>query len=156
MRATERKNLKGRVSLSRWRGTDGQGWRLTVEDEPSSLVVIELELTDAQLGQILGSSSTETTVTYWDSPNIGKRMETAVILVDLDYQDFAPRGTEQAEVDSLACLRRRTCLERMKLLGYLPENGWEPSVPPEMNRHRRSDQGYQITLRRYVEPEGQP
>lgn len=137
MKTSSQQTLKGEVSLARWTGNGTQGWRLTIEDRASHLRVAEVSLTDQQLGELLGGRIADVDVGHWASPNIGKRMEVANIVVPgLTRDTWSGR-------DHIA-------RQAMEAQDYFHGDGWAHQVDETFNFHRSTPEGYRVTLRRWV------
>jgi hypothetical protein len=152
-RKTVEQNLEVRVSIGRATGGDEHAWRIHVEDLASHFTIMELRMTDAELGQALGHSPVEVGARYWgQNPDIGKRHENATVLVPLDHEDWpswADRDDE-AVAEAMASSRQVAALKAMARTPYPSEEGWRPEVDTTFNRHRLTPEGYQVTVRRYV------
>jgi hypothetical protein len=148
------KELTVTIGLGRTIGGGGNGWRLSVEDQASHLSILEVFLTDEQMGAALGGQVADIPgARYWANPNIGKRHEHVVILVPLNERDWPSWEDREnaSEVERLAEQRAMKAIAAQYEAGYLQSDGWVPTVDTTLNRHRLSREGYQVSLRRYVD-----
>lgn len=146
-----RKQLTGQVSLARWHGAGGSGWHLSIRDEASGLTICEAELSDAQLGGMIGAQISDIPLTYWANPNIGKTHEHDHMLADLTIEDFPSYATDPEHVKRLAPVRGHVISKAQEAQGFSAADGWRAENPDTYNGHRRGPTGYMVHVNRYVD-----
>ena len=136
------KKIKTRLQMSRCSG-DRDYFRLTIEDEASSCVILEIELDALSIADLLSTRTTNAqTSRYFANPNIGKTHECIRYSVDLSFLSPIlehPYNEKEIKRD-------------MKHIYALAEDrnpGWtadKDSYNSKMNRGGT----YEVILRRYV------
>lgn len=119
------------------------GWSVTVQDVASRQLIVDVDLTDEQMGLLLGGKCIEVEAGYYPANHIGRRQEIARLHAPIDRWDFADRRL----VEDL-------CRGAMDAAGLTAADGWEPDVPAKFNLHCLDDgRGYGFNVRRYVDDE---
>lgn len=133
-----KKNLKVGLSLSR----DSNGnWNLQVEDQASSLIVIDIRMDNKQFSDFMANTHTAGKAEYYANPIIGKKMEHKRYYVDLDDTFFEGFDAKKRERD----------MRHVLDLAEEKNPGWRVDREDyNSKRHSYTHKTYEVTLRRYV------
>ena len=126
------KKFAAQLRLGRWSGTSGAGWRLEVSDDASRVSIVDVEITDEQLGKLLGHYDDGSTypAKLYGAERVGMKHENRTVAVPCSRDDFG---------DIFDAAER--------------ENpGWTADRDERWNSHRYDGTAYRVTLRRWVAP----
>ena len=117
----------GRVTSN----TEGAFISIEIQDEASRIRIVEVKMTLEEFAQcVTGMSLMDIPAEFGDLSLIGKQMEVKVIEISgLDYS---------------------TWKDRNRFIKPFEADGWKAEDKEEMNHHRMSKNGYQVTFRRWV------
>lgn len=143
MKPWGRKTLKARASMSGYSSNVKPygGIHLRVTDDSSGTMVIELDFTYEQMGQMMaGHGETPCEMELFNSfERAGKVHEHQVIKI--------PIKTDQSR--AFDYLKGRI----IKAQAAIAPDGWEADMPTSWNSHDYKDGKYSVIFRRYVDKE---
>lgn len=130
-----------RLSVSHFSGSS-DGWSIRVEDDKSSILILDIELTHEQFARVIGSQPTVVPATLYQSDKYGKEMEVERVCIPLKYEDW------ESQTDDMDINKQARLLAAMQ--GYKQGDGWHVDDISKFNAHNRSDEGYDVVVRRWV------
>lgn len=126
------------------RGEGLPGWNLEIKDKRSRDLILRLELSDADLGALLGTVPVDVEkVRVGQSPNIGRDVEVISQDIpmerDLAFHQYDPEVWANVVATHAAAII---------------SEGWAPSIDTVFNAHRHRStptySAYTVTFRRWV------
>ncbi|TXH10966.1 MAG: hypothetical protein E6R03_14760 [Hyphomicrobiaceae bacterium] len=140
------KTIHTTIGLRLGRSTGGAGgdWHLALEDERSGINIVDLRLTDEQLGKLLGCGGVAVPAELFASALHGRvmRVKTQAIPIlgkgkKTTYDKYDPKSWGD---------------HVMKWLKANEMSEWTPDIEKQWSTHKynASDQTYTVTLRKWV------
>lgn len=139
---SEEKKIKVRMQMGR---DNNRQWRLSIEDQASGLIIVNVSFDHEQLSNLLSTMTTEPCdADYYGDKNIGKRHENKTVQVNLKR---LPGVFESYDEKT-----RTRDLRQVYDLAEEDNPGWEADRDEKFNNYRmdRANNTYSVIIRRYV------